>query len=125
MSRLDITQGSPVHKRLCTNKTHNIVKKKSDKEQITCDMWHANGFYVIGFTFELNTYNIKYLYGLLDYLHIIRLILSLLWRRDTFFQSHWESNTIIIIYNIKLFMDVNSLNDPIWVNWDLSMIVVD
>ena len=39
MSRRDIGQGSPVHKRPHTNKTHHLVKKISATGQITCDIW--------------------------------------------------------------------------------------
>ena len=41
MLSCDKRQGSPIHKRLRTNKTHHIVNKNSARGQITCDMWHV------------------------------------------------------------------------------------
>ena len=38
MSRHDIIQGSPVHKRPRTNKTHHLLKNNIARGQITCDM---------------------------------------------------------------------------------------
>ena len=38
MSRRDVRQGSPVHKRPCTKKTHYLVKNNSATGQITYDM---------------------------------------------------------------------------------------